>query len=50
MEIEKGPSESFNSVAVKPGQTDISKLREKPTVMALINAIDLCGVEILPPN
>ena len=47
----KSPSESFNSFQVKPGQiVEISKLRDKPKVMTLINTIDLSGVEILPPN
>ena len=47
----KSPSESFNSVQVKPGQVvEISKLRDNPKVMALINTMDLCGMEIMPPN
>ena len=51
MAKKKSPSESFNSFQVKPGQiVEISKLRDKPKVMTLINTIDLSGVEILPPN
>ena len=47
----KSPSESFNSFQVKPGQiVEISKLRDKPKVMTLINTVNLSGVEILPPN